>query len=217
MDQESIVYVVDDDAAARQAVVELVRSNGVPAKEFASADEFLASYSPIMQGCIVMDVRMAEMAGLGMLQQLQSPKGMLPVVVVTTNGDVPLAVSAMREGAVAFLEKSGRHDELWSAIQQALEMEQAQYSHRRQLVEAHERLALLNEDELEVFRRLLAGHANKRIAADLDIGLRTVELRRANIMKKMQATSLPDLVRLAILAGFFTAESVAGLETTASS
>jgi len=217
MDQESFVYVVDDDAAARQVVVELVRSKGLQAKEFASADEFLANYSPTMQGCIVVDVRMAEMAGLGMLQRLRSPKGMLPVVVVTTNADIPLAVSAMREGAVAFLEKSGCNDELWRAIQRALEIEQAQYSQRRQLVEAHERLALLNEDELEVFRRLLAGHANKRIAADLDIGLRTVELRRANIMKKMQATSLPDLVRLAILAGFFTAESIAGLETTASS
>jgi FixJ family two-component response regulator len=203
MDHESIVYVVDDDAAARVAVAALVRSKGLESKEFSSAEEFLAQYSPMMKGCIVVDIRMAGMSGLEMLQKLQSPKGAPPVLVVTTNADIPLAVMAMREGAITFLEKPGQDDDLWDAIVQALEVEETRYDERRQLAEAHDRLESLSEDELEVFRRLLAGHANKRIAADLDIGLRTVELRRANIMKKMQATSLPDLVRLAILAGFF--------------
>lgn len=203
MDHESIVYVVDDDAAARAAVTALVRSKGLEPKEFSSAEEFLAQFSPTMKGCIVVDIRMAGMSGLEMLQKLQSPKGAPPVVVVTTNADIPLAVIAMREGAITFLEKPGQDDDLCNAIVQALEVEETQYAQRRQLAEAHDRLASLTEDELEVFRRLLAGHANKRVAADLDIGLRTVELRRSNIMKKMQATSLPDLVRLAILAGFF--------------
>jgi two-component system, LuxR family, response regulator FixJ len=205
MDHESIVYVVDDDAAARAAVAALVRSKGLEAKEFSSAEEFLSQFSPTMKGCIVVDIRMAGMSGLEMLQKLQSPKGVPPVLVVTTNADIPLAVMAMREGAIAFLEKPGQDEDLWNAIVHALEVEETQYTQRRQLAEAHDRLESLSEDELEVFRRLLAGHANKRIAADLDIGLRTVELRRSNIMKKMQATSLPDLVRLAILAGFFKA------------
>lgn len=207
MDHESIVYVVDDDAATRVAVGALVRSKGLQAQEFSSAEEFLSRYSPMMKGCVVVDIRMAGMSGLEMLQKLQSPKGAPPVVVVTTNADIPLAVMAMREGAITFLEKPGPDEELWNAIVQALEVEETRYAQRRQLAEAHDRLESLSEDELEVFRRLLAGHANKRIAADLDIGLRTVELRRSNIMKKMQATSLPDLVRLAILAGFFKAGS----------
>jgi FixJ family two-component response regulator len=218
MDYESFtIYVVDDDAAARVAVAALVRSKRLEAKEFASAEEFLAQYSPTMKGCIVVDIRMAGMSGLEMLQKLKSPMGAPPVVVVTTNADIPLAVMAMREGAITFLEKPSQDDDLWQAIVQAVEVEQTRYDQRRQLAEAHERLASLTDDELEVFRRLLAGHANKRVAADLDIGLRTVELRRANIMKKMQATSLPDLVRLAILAGFFKAGPSSVVETCANS
>lgn len=207
MDHESFVYVVDDDAAARAAVMTVVRSKGLQAKEFSSGDEFLEQFSPTMKGCILVDIRMAGMSGLEMMQKIKSPKGSPPVVVITSDADVPLAVLAMREGAVAFVEKPGHNDDLPNAIALAMEIEESQYPQRRQLVEAYDRLETLSEDELEVFRRLLAGHANKRIAADLDIGLRTVELRRSNIMKKMQATSLPDLVRLAILAGFFKAGS----------
>ena len=114
--------------------------------------------------------------------------------MITGYADVPMAVRAMQEGAVTFLEKPCHEQELWQAITQALEIESSQHAQRKQRAETQSRLATLTEDELEVFRRLLAGHANKRIAADLDIGLRTVELRRSNIMKKMQASSLPDLV-----------------------
>ena len=206
MDYDSTVYVVDDDLSTSESIVTLVRSKGLKAEVFSSAEDFLSRYSPMMKGCIVVDIRMAGMSGLEMLQKLKSPKGSLPVVVVTTDVDVPLAVMAMREGAITFLEKPTREEDLWNAIVQALEVEHSQFPQRRQFAEVQERLASLSDDEVEVFRRLLAGHANKRIAADLDIGLRTVELRRSNIMKKMQATSLPDLVRLAILAGFFKAE-----------
>jgi two-component system response regulator FixJ len=205
MNDSNTIFVIDDDANARESVLALVRSKGLQAKSFASTDEFLAEYTPAMKGCIVVDVRMAGMAGLGLLEKLKSPPGSLPVIATTQDG-VGSAVKAMQAGALTYLEKPWNEDKLWGAIQQALDVEQTQHPHRRQLLETQQRLASLSEDELEVFRRLLAGHANKRIAADLDIGLRTVELRRANIMKKMQATSLPDLVRLAILGGFLKAD-----------
>jgi len=206
MDDNNIVFVVDDDVSARESALALASSKRLQAKGFDSIDAFLAEYSPSMKGCVIVDVRMAGMTGLDLLEKLKSPHGSLPVIV-TTNDGVALAVKAMQAGAATFLEKPCNQEELWAAIQQALDLEKTQHAHRRLLLETHERLASLTEDELEVFRRLLAGHANKRIAADLDIGLRTVELRRANIMRKMQATSLPDLVRLAILGGFLKANT----------
>jgi two-component system, LuxR family, response regulator FixJ len=208
MDESSTVFVVDDDAAVRERILELASSKGLQAKGFASTEEFLSVYSPKLKGCVVIDVQMADMAGLELLRSLKTPAGSLPTIATTKDG-VPSAVMAMQAGATTFLEKPLDQQALWGAIQQALDLEQTQHPQRRQLFETHERLASLTEDELEVFRRLLAGHANKRIAIDLDIGLRTVELRRANIMRKMQATSLPDLVRLAILGGFWKADSPA--------
>jgi FixJ family two-component response regulator len=205
MDNSSTIFVVDDDAAARESALVLARSKNVQARGFDSINAFLAEYSPTMKGCVIVDVRMAGMAGMELLEQLKAPHGSLPVIV-TTNDGVALAVKAMQAGATTFLEKPCHEEELWTAVKQALDLEQTKHARRRQLLETHERLASLSDDEMEVFRRLLAGHANKRIAADLDVGLRTVELRRANIMKKMQATSLPDLVRLAILGGFLKAD-----------
>jgi two-component system response regulator FixJ len=208
MDDSARIYVVDVEAESRDSVAELCRSKGLEAKGFGSTDEFLAEYSPAMKGCIVIDIQTGGPVDLEVLERLKSPHGSLPIIVTTRDG-VSLAVKAMQAGASSFLEKPYDDEGLWSAIEQALNREQTQYSHRRKLLETHERLASLTEDELEVFRRLLGGHANKRIAADLDVGLRTVELRRANIMRKMQATSLPDLVRLAILSGFWKADAPA--------
>jgi two-component system, LuxR family, response regulator FixJ len=206
MDSESTVFVVDDDAAARESIVALVGLNGLKAQGFSSADAFLAQYDPTRKGCIVVDVYMAGMSGLDLLQKLNARKASLPVVAITGHADIPLAVRAMQEGAVTFLEKPCQEQELWQAISQALAIERNQHAQRKQRAETDARFATLTEDELEVLRRLLAGHANKQIASDLDIGLRTVELRRSNIMKKVQATSLPDLVRMAILVDFLKPE-----------
>src|SRR5262245_185424 len=206
MENEATVFVVDDDAAARESVIALVGQKGFPARGFSSAEEFLGDDNPSRKGCVVIDVRMAGMSGLDLLKRLKAQKNSLPVVVITGYADVPMAVKAMQEGAVTFLEKPCQDQELWQAITQALEIEHSQHLQRRQRAETQSRMATLSADELEVFRRLLAGHANKRIASDLDIGLRTVELRRSNIMKKMQATSLPDLVRMAILIDFLRPE-----------
>ena len=206
MENEATVFVVDDDAAARESVIALVGQKGFSARGFSSAEEFLGDYNPARKGCVVIDVRMAGMSGLDLLKRLKAQKNSLPVVVITGYADVPMAVEAMQEGAVTFLEKPCQDQALWQAITQALEIEHSQHTQRRQRAETQSRMATLSADELEVFRRLLAGHANKRIASDLDIGLRTVELRRSNIMKKMQATSLPDLVRMAILIDFLRPE-----------
>jgi len=206
MNNDCTVFVVDDDAAARESVVALVGLKGLQARGFSSAEDFLAQYDPTQTGCVVADVRMAGISGLELLQRLKSHGGSLPVVLITGYADVPMAVRAMQEGAVTFLEKPCGEQELWQAITQALEIEHTHHIQRIQRAETEARLATLTEDEREVFRRLLAGHANKRIASDLDIGLRTVELRRSNIMRKMEATSLPDLVRMAILIGMLRPE-----------
>jgi FixJ family two-component response regulator len=206
MDNESTVFVVDDDPGARESVIALVSLKGLRAEGFSSAENFLEHYDPTSTGCVVVDVKMTGMSGLELLRKLNERKSHLPVVVITGYGDVPMAVKAMQEGAFTFLEKPCQEQELWHAIQQALEREKLEHPQRLERAETEARISTLTEDELEVFRRLLAGHANKRIAADLDIGLRTVELRRSNIMKKMQATSLPDLVRMAILIDFFKPE-----------
>ncbi len=206
MDPNATVFVVDDDAAARESVLALVSLKGVRAQGFASAEEFLAQFGLHMTGCLVVDVRMTGMSGLQLLQQLNGRKSTLPAIVITGYADVPMAVKAMQAGAMTFLEKPCQDQELWQAIQQALDREKALQALRRQKGEIDARLATLTEDEVAVLRKLLEGLPNKRIAVDLDIGLRTVELRRSNIMKKMQAASLPELVRMSILIGFLPAE-----------
>ena len=206
MEAPATVFVIDDDAAARESVMALVNLRGLQAAGFRSAEEFLAQYDPLQKGCIVVDVRIPGMSGLELLEELRQRKSLLPVVMITGYGDVPMAVRAMQAGAVTFLEKPCQEQELWQGITQALEIEQTQHAVRKQRAEIEGRLRALTEEELSVLRRLLEGHPNKRIATDLDIGLRTVELRRSNIMRKMQAASLPDLVRMAILADILKPE-----------
>jgi FixJ family two-component response regulator len=212
MDRDATVYVVDDDEAARESVLALVGQKGVRAKGFASAEAFLAALDPAAKGCLVVDVRMHGMTGLQLIEQLAQRHSPLPVVVITGYADVPMAVRAMQMGAVTFLEKPCHDQELWGAIQQALEIEQQRQFERAQQSDIAARIASLTEEEATIFRMLLAGKVNKRIAIELDLGLRTVELRRSTIMRKMQAASLPDLVRLAILGGFLKPEEAPQLD-----
>ncbi len=190
------VFIVDDDPAARESVAALVGSHGMPTKTFASAAEFLAAYSPGQRGCLVVDVRMTGMNGLELQQELGTRGYTIPVIVITGFADVPTAVRAMRAGAVTFLEKPCADNELWASIQTALQWEARSRQQRSQREEILARRATLTPAEVLVLDRLLAGKANKAIAAELDLGLRTVELRRATIMKKMEANSLAELVRL---------------------
>ncbi|HEX3999425.1 MAG TPA: response regulator [Pirellulales bacterium] len=190
------VFVVDDDPAARESVAALVGSHDLAAQTFASAAEFLAAYEPRQPGCLVVDVRMTGMTGLELQQELTARGYTIPVIVITGFADVPTAVRAMRAGAVTFLEKPCSDKELWASIETALQWESRAMRQRTQREEILARRATLTPAEVLVLGRLLAGHANKTIAAELDLGLRTVELRRATIMKKMEANSLAELVRM---------------------
>ena len=198
MDKHTTVSVVDDDANFRESVEALVRDKGLRVESFSSADAFLAHHDPTRKGVVILDIRLKNASGWDLLRKLKGNKSFVPVIAVAGNADIPLAVQAMREGAVAFLVKPVNENELWDSINDAIKIEQRQHPQRKELAEIEARLATLNEDERDVFRRILAGHANKRIATDLDIGLRTVELRRSHLMRKMQAASISDLVRMAI-------------------
>jgi two-component system, LuxR family, response regulator FixJ len=206
MDGDSTIFVVDDDDAARESVVALVGSKGLRAKGFANAEAFLSAFDPAAKGCLVVDVRMQGMTGLQLVEHLAARQSKLPVVVITGYADVPMAVRAMQMGAVTFLEKPCHEQELWQAIERALEIEQRRQVERSQQAEVAARIAGLSDEEVAVLRMLLAGKVNKRMAIELDVGLRTVEARRSSVMRKMQASSLPDLVRMAILSGFLKAD-----------
>ncbi len=199
MHADATVFVVDDDPAARDSVAALVRSKGLPVATYASAEQFLTAFDSSRVGCLVVDVRMTGMTGLDLQEVLRQGGSRLPIIIITGFGDVPTAVRAMRAGAFTFLEKPCRDQELWSCIQKALDAAGRARLEDIRKADVEARLAHLTPDELRVMREMVAGKPNKVIAAELDIGLRTVELRRANVLKKMHADSLAELVRLALL------------------
>ncbi|HEV3415897.1 MAG TPA: response regulator [Pirellulales bacterium] len=200
MTTEPTVFVVDDDPAARGSVAALVASHGLAVESFASAEDFLAAYDPARRGCLIADVRMAGMSGLDLQQQLAAKGSTLPVIIITGFADIPMAVRAMQSGAITVLEKPCADKELWQSIQVALDWEERAQLDRQDRAEIIARRASLTPGEVEVLDRLLAGKPNKLIAAELGLGLRTIELRRATLMKKMGADSLAELVRLVLVA-----------------
>jgi FixJ family two-component response regulator len=200
MENEPTVFVVDDDPAARGSVAALVASHGLKVETFGSAEEFLAARDRAQPGCLIADVRMAGMSGLELQERLAAKGDPLPVIVITGFADIPMAVRAMQAGAITFLEKPCADNELWQSIQAALDSDDRVQANRQENADVLARRANLTPAEVDVLERLLAGKPNKQIAAELGVGLRTVELRRATIMKKMRAESLPDLVRLVLIA-----------------
>jgi two-component system response regulator FixJ len=194
-----VVHVIDDDADVRQSLAFLLTSAGLTVRMHDSALAFLDVLPEIKDGCVVTDVRMPGMDGLELQRRLRDLKTRLPVIVMTGHGDVPLAVEAMKSGAVDFIEKPFEDETLLSAIRSAL-ARQAQASDRDARTTAiQQRIAKLSEREREVLDRLVAGKANKVIAFELGISPRTVEVYRANVMTKMQADSLSELVRMALI------------------
>src|SRR4030095_7840195 len=157
MEAQDTVFVIDDDVAARESVMALVILRGMQVAGFASAEEFLAHYDPLQKGCIVADVRIPGMSGLELLEELGRRKYLLPVVMITGYGDVPMAVRAMQAGAITFLEKPCQEQELWQGIKQAMEIEQTQHAVRKRRTDIESHLATLTDDETSVLRRLLAG------------------------------------------------------------
>ncbi|HEY2826093.1 MAG TPA: response regulator [Pirellulales bacterium] len=195
------VFIVDDDPAARDSMAALIQSRGLQAETYESGEDFLDRYDRSKSGCLVIDVRMAGMSGLDLQDRLVEEGIDLPVVVITGYGDIPTAVRAMRNGAATFLEKAPGHNKLWDSISQAMENGAATRSERLLRYEIRRRLATLTPDERRVLDKLIQGRPNKTIARDLDLGLRTVELRRAMILQKMLASSLAELVRMVVQAG----------------
>lgn len=195
------VYIVDDDAAVRQSLALLVRSVGLQADVFESATTFLAAYTPEMSGCLVADIRMPGMSGLDLQQALNDRNSQLPIMFITGHGDVSMAVRAMRAGALDFIEKPFRDQNLLDRINQALVLNTTRRAAQAEVAEVRAQLAALTPREREVMARIVQGQANKVIAIELGLSERTVEIHRAKVMAKTGAHSLAELVSLVSKAG----------------
>lgn len=195
------VLVVDDDDGVRQSLAFLLRSARLPVETYPSATELIAMLPAEHAGCIITDVRMPGMSGIDLLRHVRALPQPLPVIVITGHGDVPLAVEAMKYGAADFLEKPFDDDTLLKAVRAALDTRHITERQDSERADILGKLASLTARERQVLDGLVAGRANKIIAFDLSISPRTVEIYRANVMTKMQAQSLSDLVRMALVAG----------------
>lgn len=205
MSSEAVVHIIDDDDAVRESIAFLLDTVGIASRTYESAEHFVEALRDINGGCIVTDVRMPCMSGLDLLRFMEEAQHMLPTIVVTGHGDVPLAVQAMKLGAVDFIEKPFDDEVLLASVRMALD-----HSLRGQDLDAEKstaaaRIEALSARERDVLEGLVAGKPNKHIAFDLGISPRTVEVYRANLMTKMQASSLSELVRMALLASNFKA------------
>ena len=200
MEAEPTVFIIDDDPAVRQALTVLVRSMHLRAEAYESAQQFLDTFDSTRPGCLLLDVRMPGISGLELLERLCREDLRLPAIVMSAYGDVPMVVRAMKAGALNFLEKPCRDQQLWEAIQEALKWDAAHRHHVVFRVKALRRLQRLTPGEHDVLRLLIDGSSNKTIATELNVSVRTIEVRRAKLMKKMKAESLAELIRLALAA-----------------
>jgi len=191
-----MVFLLDDDPATLRALVATVKVVFPHVETFSSASEFLATYHPKRPGCLVLDVAMPGMSGLELQRKLLHDKIAIPLVFVTGHANVAMAVEAMQMGAVNFLEKPVQEQELWDSIRRAIELDSQNRRRRARRQRAEERLAQLTHGEREVLNLILEGKMNKEIAKELDLSTRTIEDRRAKLMKKMDAKSLAELVQL---------------------
>lgn len=197
METDGMVFVVDDDAPMRESIRNLIRSVGLRVELFSSAQEFLESNRPEMPSCLVLDVRLPGLSGLD-LQRRTTDGGMeIPIIFITGYGDIPMTVGAMKAGAVEFLSKPFRDQDLLDAIQLALERDRKARDQRASLEVLRNRFALLTPREREVMARVVAGLLNKQVGAQLGMSETTVKVHRHQVMEKMGAGSLPDLVRMA--------------------
>jgi two-component system, LuxR family, response regulator FixJ len=204
MPDKPVIHVIDDDEALRESLSFLLETAHFEVRVYDSALRFLETLAQAEPGCIITDVRMPDMSGLDLLRQLANLGSTFAVIVVTGHGDIPLAVEAMKLGAVDFLEKPFDDNALIAAVRSALSRRQRDLKRDSEKLEIHGRIAALSNRERQVLEGLVAGHANKTIAFDLGISPRTVEIYRANLMTKMHASSLSDLVRMSLTAGMLS-------------
>jgi len=201
---KSIVHVIDDDEAVRQALAFQLGSAGLDVRTYESAAVFLEVAPTVQTGCVITDVRMPELSGIDLLRRLRELKLAVPVIVITAHGDIPLAVEAMGLGAMDFLEKPFEDEALLASVRSALDKGDRDQKRQAERSNIEARLAALSNRERDVLKGLVAGRANKQIAYDLGISARTIENYRANLMMKTQAASLSDLVRMALIAGILS-------------
>lgn len=196
MDVSPRVYIIEDDDAVRDSLQLMLESVGRETEAFNSADTFLNSYHPNMAGCIVLDIRMPGMNGMELQRKLNELNAILPIIFVTGHGDVPMAVEAMQQGALDFVQKPYREQELLDKISMAMNLDTENRASLEQQQLILERMQGLTPREQDVLALMVEGKANKVIAIDLDISQRTVEIHRSRVMEKLQANSLAHLVRM---------------------
>jgi FixJ family two-component response regulator len=192
------VAIVDDDEAVRDSLQWLMESRNFQVLSYASADEFLSTWEPNKTACLILDIRMPGMTGVELHDELVRQGHETSVIFITGHGDVPMAVSRMKKGAVDFLQKPFDQDELCNLARDAIEREQLKRASAKKLTASQERLAKLTARESQVLERIVAGRLNKQIADDLSISIKTVEAHRSNIMDKLNARTMADLMRIAL-------------------
>src|ERR1700728_1796011 len=193
----STVFVIDDDGGMRQAIQDLVESVGLRAEAFATGEEFLEKPRTADPSCLVLDVRLPQMSGLEFQQKLAELGVRIPIIFITAHGDIPMSVRALKSGAVEFLTKPFRDQDLLDAIQQALQRDRATREQQAEVLNVHERYKTLTPREREVMALVVSGLLNKQIAAEIGASEATVKIHRGNMMLKMQVGSLIELVRMA--------------------
>ncbi len=193
----AVVFVVDDDAGVRDATRSLLASIGLEVQTFESASEFLHSKRPEVPACLVLDVRLPGLSGLDLQRELVQSRASIPIVFITGHGDIPMSVQAMKSGAVEFLTKPFRDQQLLDAVQQAIARDRAEGKQRAEGTEVRRRYESLTPREREVMARVVAGRLNKQIAFELGMAEITVKVHRAQVMQKMRVDSLAALVQVA--------------------
>ena len=206
-DVPAVVFVIDDDPSMRGALEDLVGSVGLQVRPFASPQDFLQSQRPDAPGCLVLDVRLPGMSGLTFQKELAKLGVALPVIFITGHGDIPMSVRAMKAGAVEFLTKPFHDQELLDAIHAGIERDRERRRETVLVAELQERYATLTERERQIMTLVVVGRANKQIAAELNLSEMTVKVHRGQVMRKMHAGSLPELVRMADRLGVRTTTS----------
>jgi FixJ family two-component response regulator len=193
---DAVIYVVDDDLSVREAVSNLLASAGYHAEVFASTEDFLEANRPDAPSCLVLDVKLPGVSGLDFQEHLDKIGIPIPIIFITAHGDIPMTRRAMKAGAVEFLTKPFQKEELLAAIHQALERDRKRRAEQEAVSELQSRFEKLTSREREIMDLVVAGLLNKQIAADLSLSEVTVKFHRGHVMQKMQATSLPELVRM---------------------
>ena len=199
-EDKAIVFIVDDDASVRDSLRWLIESVQLQVQCFATAQEFLQGYQNQQTGCVVLDVRMPGLSGLDLQEALRQRGFVLPVIIVTGHADVPMAVRAFKSGVFDFIEKPFNDQHLIDRIHQAIDKSRSQKVNIQRWQDARDRLQKLSSREVQVLDCIVSGSSNKTMARELDISVKTIETHRANLMSKMQAGSVSELVRIALLA-----------------